>query len=69
MKAVEKIIAKDSGETLQKCVAEIESENSKLKATITESTEDYEVLQLGSASLLVERNDLRYRCEDLRLNL
>jgi hypothetical protein len=69
MKAVEKIIAKDSGETLQKCVAEIESENSKLKATITESTEDYEVLQLGSASLLAERNDLRYRCEDLRLNL
>jgi hypothetical protein len=69
MKAVEKIIAEDSGETLCKCVVELESENSKLKATIAESTEDYEVLQLGSASLLAERNNLRYRCEDLEAKL
>jgi hypothetical protein len=34
MKAVEKIIVEDSGETLHKHVAELESENSKLKATI-----------------------------------
>jgi hypothetical protein len=65
MKAVEKNIIEDSGETLWKCVAELESENSKLKATIAESAEEYEVLQLGNASLLAERNDFRYRCEDL----
>jgi hypothetical protein len=59
-KATEKIIIEDSKETLRKHVVELESENSKLKATITESTE-YEVLQLGNASLLAERNELRYR--------
>jgi hypothetical protein len=59
-KATEKIIIEDSEETLRKHVVELESENSKLKATVTESTE-YEVLQLGNASLLAERNELRYR--------
>jgi hypothetical protein len=44
MKVVEKIIVEDSGETLQKCVAELESENSKLKATVVESAKEYEVL-------------------------
>jgi hypothetical protein len=65
MKDVEKIITEDRGETLQKHVAELESENSKLKATVAESTEEYEVLQLGNVSLLVEPNDLHYQCEDL----
>jgi hypothetical protein len=60
MKATEKIIIEDSEESLRKHVVELESENSKLKATVTESTE-YEVLQLGNASLLAESNELRYR--------
>jgi hypothetical protein len=68
-KVVEKNIIEDSGETLQKCVAELESENSKLKATVTGSAEEYEVLQLGSVSLLAESNDFCYRCEDLDTGL
>jgi hypothetical protein len=44
---------------------ELESENCKLKAATVEAAEDYEVLQLGDSSLLAERNDFRYRCEDL----
>jgi chromosome segregation ATPase len=39
MKAVEKIIAEDSGQSLQKRVAELEAENSWLKATAVESSE------------------------------
>jgi hypothetical protein len=65
MKAVEKIVAEDSKETLRRCVVELELENSKLKATVAETSEDYEVLQLGYASFLDERNDICYRCEDL----
>jgi hypothetical protein len=65
MKAIEKIVAEDSKETLRRCVVELELENSKLKATVTETSEDYEVLQLGYASFLDERNDICYRCEDL----
>jgi regulator of replication initiation timing len=57
MKAIEKFIIEDNGETLRKQVAELELENSNLKATIVESAEEYEVLQLGNASLLAERND------------
>jgi regulator of replication initiation timing len=57
MKAIEKFIIEDNGETLRKQVAKLELENSNLKATIVESTEEYEVLQLGNASLLAERND------------
>jgi hypothetical protein len=44
-KAVEKIIAQDDRETLRRHVAELELENSKLKATIVEASQDYEVLQ------------------------
>jgi hypothetical protein len=36
-----------------------------MKATAVEATVDYEVLQLEVSSLLVERNDFCYRCEDL----
>jgi hypothetical protein len=68
-KVVEKIIVEDSRETLQKCVAELESENSKLKATVVESAKEYEVLQLGNASLLAEHNDFCYRCEDLEVGI
>jgi hypothetical protein len=60
MRAIEKIIAEDDGERLQKRVAELESENCKLKATTAEVTEDYELLQLRNSSLLEERNDFCY---------
>jgi SMC interacting uncharacterized protein involved in chromosome segregation len=69
MKAVGENVTENNGETLQKCIAEFESENSKLKATIVESIEEYEVLQLGNTSLLADRNDFRYRCEDLGAEL
>jgi hypothetical protein len=36
-----------------------------MKATAVEATLDYAVLQLEVSSLLAERNDFRYRCEDL----
>jgi hypothetical protein len=36
-----------------------------MKATAVEATVYYEVLQLEVWSLLAERNDFRYRCEDL----
>jgi hypothetical protein len=65
MKVVEKIIAEDDGERLQKRVTELESENGKLKVAAVEPFEDYEVLGLANASLLSEHNEARYRCEDL----
>jgi hypothetical protein len=48
---------------------ELESENCKLKATIAESTEEYEVLQLGNVSLLAERNNFLDRLEHLEAGL
>jgi SMC interacting uncharacterized protein involved in chromosome segregation len=69
MKAVEKIVTEDDSERLRKHVAELESDNCKLKADIVYASEDYEVLQLGNASLLAERSDFRYQCEDLEDDL
>jgi hypothetical protein len=60
MRAIEKITAEDDDERIQKRVAELESENCKLKAATAEVTEDYEVLQLRNSSLLEERNDFCY---------
>jgi hypothetical protein len=50
---------------LQNYVAELESENCKLKAAAVEASEDYEVLQLMNTSLLSERNVSHYQCKDL----
>jgi SMC interacting uncharacterized protein involved in chromosome segregation len=66
---VGEIVAENDGETLRKHVADLESENSKLKATIVESPEEYDVLQLGNTSLLAECTNFRYRCEDLGAEL
>jgi hypothetical protein len=60
MKAVEKVVTKEDGERLQKCVAGLESENCKLKAAAAEASKDYEVLYLGNSSLLAKRNDIHY---------
>jgi hypothetical protein len=82
-KAVETIISKDSGAPLRKRIAELKAENSWLKATTDESAEmismlqravdigveDYKLLMEGNKSLLGERNDFCYRCEDLKVEL
>jgi SMC interacting uncharacterized protein involved in chromosome segregation len=64
-KVVEKIVTKDDGEGLQKHIVELEPKNCKLKAAIAEASEDYEVLQMVSSSLLSKRNGARWRCEVL----
>jgi septal ring factor EnvC (AmiA/AmiB activator) len=78
-KVVEKIFSKDSRESLRKHIAEVEAENSRLKAAAAESSEtittlqrsldngveDYNLLMAGNESLLAERNELRYCTEDL----
>jgi SMC interacting uncharacterized protein involved in chromosome segregation len=69
MKAVEKIVIGDDDERLRKHVAELESENCKLKATTVEAAQDYEVLQLANASLLDKRNDSRYKCKYMEAEL
>jgi hypothetical protein len=68
-KAVEEIITEDNREALWKHVAELELENSKMKATVTESAEECDVLQLGNVSLLAEHNDFWDRCQDLEAGL
>jgi septal ring factor EnvC (AmiA/AmiB activator) len=58
MKTVEKIMAEDSRESLQKRIAELEVDNSHLKTAVAESAdtlqEDYNLLQEGNKSLLAE---------------
>jgi hypothetical protein len=44
---------------------ELESENYKLKGAAAVASEDYEVLKLVNSSLLSERNDAHWWCEDL----
>jgi hypothetical protein len=43
---------------------ELESENYKLKGAAAVASEDYEVLKLVNSSLLSERNDAHWWCED-----
>jgi hypothetical protein len=82
-KVAETIIVEDSGASLCQRIAELEAENSRLKDATVESVEtigtlqrtvdngvnDYNLLLEGNKSLLVERNDFRYRCEDLKAKL
>jgi uncharacterized protein YacL (UPF0231 family) len=82
-KTVENIIIEDSGEPLRKCIAELEVENSQLKATGVESAktittlqrsvdarvEDYNLWMEGNKSLLAEHNELRYHSDDLESDL
>jgi hypothetical protein len=82
-KAVKTIIAEDSGASLRKRIVELETPNSRLKTTTVESAEtiamlqcavdagieDYNLLLDGNKSLLVERDDFCYCCEDLGIEL
>jgi hypothetical protein len=79
MKVIEKIMAKDSRGSLRKCIAEIEEENSHLKASTVESAEtidtlqhsmnskieDYNLLQEGNKNLLAKCDELRYHSKDM----
>jgi cell division protein FtsB len=82
-KIIEKILAEDDGESLQKRVAELEAENSRLTTVAAQSSEtipkmlrsldsgveDYNLLMAGNERLLAERNDLCHHTEDLESEL
>jgi hypothetical protein len=73
MKVVEKILAEDTGESLQKHVAELEAEEAeliaKLQRSLDNGVEDYNLLMVGNESLLAECNDLLPHAEDLESEL
>jgi chromosome segregation ATPase len=64
-------------------IAELEAENSQLRATVEESTgtiatlqryvdaviEDYDMLMEGNKSLLTERDKFHYHCKDLKVEV
>jgi hypothetical protein len=82
-KVAETIITEDTGASLRQHIVKLEAKNSQLKATIAKSVkmigtlqravdngvEDYNLLLEGNKILLAERNDFRYRCEDLKAEL
>jgi hypothetical protein len=82
-KVAETIIAENIIASLHKCIGELEVENSRLKDAAAESAktigmlerdvdnglDDYNLLMEGNKSLLAERNDFCYRCEDLKAEL
>jgi hypothetical protein len=63
-KAAETIIAEDSVALLCGFIGELEVEKSMLQCTVDNGIKDYNLLMVGNASLLAERNDFRYPCED-----
>jgi SMC interacting uncharacterized protein involved in chromosome segregation len=68
-KAAETIIAEDSGATLHRHIAELEVEKNTMQRAVDNGIEDYNLLMVGNESLLAERNDFRYRCEELEKKL
>jgi hypothetical protein len=82
-KIIEKILAEDDGESLQKRVAELEVENSRLSTVAAQSSktitkmqrsldggvEDYNLLMAGNERPLAEHNDLHHHTEDLETEL
>jgi chromosome segregation ATPase len=56
MKAIEKIMAKDSGELLRKRIAELDAEKSHLKTSTTESAETIDTLQHSGDSGIEDYN-------------
>jgi hypothetical protein len=82
-KVAETITIEDSEALLCQHTVELKVENSQLKAIATESVEtistlqhtvdarveDYKLLMDGNKGLLAERDDFRYRCEDLQAKL
>jgi hypothetical protein len=82
-KATEAIIAKDSGALLRQRDADLEVENSRLKATAAESAgtistlqravdigvEDYTLLMEGNKNLLPECDDAKKEVADLEMRV
>jgi hypothetical protein len=65
-KAAETIITEDNGALLCQCIVELEAEKNTLQHAVENCNKDYDLLFEGNKSLLAERNDFRYCCEDLR---
>jgi hypothetical protein len=68
-RAAETIIAKDSGASLHRHIAELEGDKSMLQCALDHSIEDYNLLVIGNKSLLFEHNELKCRCVDLQAAL
>jgi hypothetical protein len=68
-KAAETIIAEDTIASLRQRIAKLEAEKNTVQHTVENGNEDYDLLLEGNKSLLAERNNFHYRCEDLRAEL
>jgi hypothetical protein len=68
-RAVETIIAEDSGVSVRKRIVELEEDKTTLQCAVDNAAKDYDLLIAGNNSLLAECNDLKYRCEDLEKEL
>jgi hypothetical protein len=68
-KAAETIIAEDSGASLHQCIVELEAKKNTLQRDVDNGIEGYDLLLEGNKSLLAERDDFCYCCEDLQVEL
>jgi hypothetical protein len=68
-KAAEAIIAEDSRASLHQRIAELKAEKEMLQRVVDNGIEDYDLLLEGNKSLLAERDDFHYCCEDLQAEL
>jgi hypothetical protein len=63
--AAKTIINEDSGASLGKHIAKLKAEKNTLQCAVENGIEDYDLLLEGNKSLLAERDDFHYHCEDL----
>jgi thioredoxin-related protein len=68
-KVAETIIAEDSGASLHHRVAKLKAEKDTLQHVVDNGIQNYDLLLEGNKSLLVDRDDLCYYCEDLQAEL
>jgi hypothetical protein len=50
-------------------IVELKVDKSRMQCAVDIGIEDYNLLMEGNKSLLVERNDFQYHCEDLQVEL
>jgi hypothetical protein len=55
--------------SLHKRIAELEAEKNSLQRAVDNGIEDYDLLLEGNKSLLAERDDFCFHCEDLQVEL
>jgi chromosome segregation ATPase len=65
----ETIITKDSGDSLQKCIVELESIKDALQRAMDQNSEDYDLMVVGTKKLASERDQLNLRCESLQVEV